>query len=66
MVNMTDRIRIRIAALVTALFIAGISIAGVASHRPAVKPSPAVATATSQPRATALPVVAYGQENDHE
>lgn len=67
---MTDRIRTRIAASVTALFIAAICAAGVATHRPAAKPSSAITTVTGQrPRATAAPVIARGEEhgeNDHE
>lgn len=67
---MTDKIRIRIAASVTALFIAAVSTAGIATHRPVTRPSSAITTVTAQPpRANAVPVIAHGQEpqeNDHE
>ncbi len=67
---MTDRIRTRIAATVTALFIAAVSLAGIATHRPATASGTATTTVTAQPsQARALPVAApaaHHEENDHE
>ena len=53
---MTDRARIRIAAAITAVFLAGISAAGLAAHdhQPqASTPAPATSTATPTENATA-------------
>lgn len=67
---MTDRIRTRIAASVTALFIAAVSTAGIATHRPATPSGTATTTVTAQPpQAGAVPVAApaaHYEENDHE
>ena len=67
---MTDRIRTRIAAAVTALFIAAVSATGIATHRPAATHGTATTAVAAQPsRATATPLPAAGadqQENDHE
>jgi hypothetical protein len=62
---MNDRIRTRIAAGVTALFLAGVSIAGVATHRPASQPSgiaPAAVVTQQRPAAPSLVVAS----DDHE
>jgi hypothetical protein len=60
---MTDRARIRIAAAVTALFLAGVSAAGLASrdHRPRAV-TPATAPAVTAPARAAAPGVATAGE----
>jgi hypothetical protein len=66
---MTDKLRIRVAAIVTALFLAGLSIAGVALHTgphvTADSTPPAAVSSSGQPSA-ATPVVLRGEEGDHE
>lgn len=66
---MTDKIRIRVAALVTALFLAGLSIAGVAlhtgPHAAASLSSPAAVSVSGQPPAP-TPAVLHEEDGDHE
>jgi len=50
---MTDRIRIRIAALVTALFIGGLSIAGIGLRHHSVAQSTASVQSTASAQSTA-------------
>jgi hypothetical protein len=56
---MNDRLRTRIAGGVTVLFLAGVSIAGVATHHPATQPSavaPASVVTKQRPSSPALVV----------
>jgi hypothetical protein len=62
---MNDRIRTRIAGGVTVLFLAGVSIAGAATHHPATQPSgvaPASVVTKQRPSTPALVVTS----DDHE
>ncbi len=67
---MTDKTRMRIAGIVTALFLAGISTVGLASHRhdPATAGTTAPAAAAVQPPTTAPAAQASGraQQEDYE
>ena len=67
---MTDKARIKIAAGVTALFLAGISIAGVATHHPATQPSgvaPASVVTKQRPSTPALVVASDDhRESEHD
>lgn len=62
---MTDRARIRIAATVTALFLAAISAVGLATHRDTPAPAP---TATAVKQSTLAPTAppASGEEHGDE
>jgi hypothetical protein len=68
---MTDKTRIKIAAAVTALFLAGISAVGLAARddqpqaaaRPTAQPAPATQTPTATPAGTGL---AYEDERDDD
>lgn len=67
---MTDKIRIRVAALVTALFLAGLSIAGVALHsgpHATTSQSPTAVSVSGQPPAP-TPAVLHEdeEEGDHD
>jgi len=73
MTAMTDKKRIRVAAGVTAMFLAAVSAAGIATHAASVRPSappPAAAavaptTAASAPSAADQPAVAWDRD-DHD
>jgi hypothetical protein len=56
---MTDRARIEIAGLVTALFLAVVSVAGIATHADAPKAAPAAPVATAVQTAAAAPASAH-------
>lgn len=69
MTAVTDRTRIRIAAAVTALFLAGVSAAGLAARDDG--PRAAAAPAAQTPAATAAPVAtpdqrAFGDDEGYE
>lgn len=63
---MTDKARIKIATIVTALFLAGISTAGLALHKhePATAGVTTPATAVQQPAAVPAPQVSGGEEHE--
>ena len=63
---MTDRARIKIAAIVTALFLAGISSSGLALHKhaPSTAGVTTPATAVQQPAAVAGPQLSGGEEHE--
>ena len=64
---MTDKARIKIAAIVTALFLAGISTAGVALHKhpPVTAGATTPATAVQQPAAVPGPQLS-GDDDEHD
>ena len=63
---MTDKARIKIATIVTALFLAGISTAGLTLHKhaPATAGAATPATAVQQPAAVPAPLVPRGGEHE--
>jgi hypothetical protein len=63
---MTDKARIKIATIVTALFLAGISTAGLALHKhePATAGTTTPATAVQQPAAVPAPQLSGGGEHE--
>ena len=63
---MTDKARIKIATIVTALFLAGISTAGVALHKhaPTTSGATAPAAALQQPAAVPAPQLSGGEEHE--
>ena len=60
---MTDKARIKIATIVTALFLAGISTAGLTLHKHAPAPATTPATAVQQP---AVPAPQLSGDEEHE
>jgi hypothetical protein len=63
---MTDKARIKIAALVTALFLAGISTAGVALHKHAPVTAGAATPATSVQQAATGPQLSGDDEHEDD
>ena len=63
---MTDKARIKIAAIVTALFLAGISTAGVALHKhpPVTAGATTPATAVQQPATVPGPQLSGDEEHE--
>ena len=63
---MTDKARIKIATIVTALFLAGISTAGLALHKhePATAGATTPATAVQQPATVPAPQASGGEEHE--
>ncbi len=65
---MTDKTRIRVAALVTALFLAVISTAGLATHaapQPSAATNAAPAAAAPAPQTSAAPVVRASDDDEY-
>jgi len=64
---MTDRVRIRIAALVIAIFIGGLSIAGLAArHQGPAAAQPAQVQAQTQARSQAAPATTTFRDDEAE
>jgi hypothetical protein len=62
---MTDQLRMKVAALLTALFLGAVCAAGLLTHTPAppVAASPAQIAAPASSAPVAIPSLNYGQES---